>query len=181
MKLHYNSPAILSFTLVCIFVLILDNFYPVVESLFTVYPVFSPSDPLWYPRLVTHAIGHQNWSHLAGNFAFILLIGPILEEKYGSKKLLIMMLITAGLTALLNILLFNTALLGASGIAFMLILLGSFTNYKSGHIPLTFVLILVMYLGKEVFDSFNSDRVSQFAHLIGGFCGGVFGFYFNRR
>ena len=76
----------------------------------------------------------------------------------------------------LNNLLFNTGLLGASGVVFMLILLSSFTNVKSGNIPLTFILIIFLFMGKEVYTAFSQDNISQFAHILGGICGGVFGF-----
>lgn len=143
---------------------------------FTVYPEVNLTNPVWYFRLVSHVIGHGDWGHLVGNFTLILLIGPILEEKYGSKDLFLMMAVTALVTGILQIFFFQTALLGASGIVFMLILLSSFTNAKGG-IPLTFVLVVILFLGKELFASFESDQVSQFAHIIGGILGGVFGFF----
>jgi membrane associated rhomboid family serine protease len=130
---------------------------------------------VWYLQLFIHVIGHADWNHLFGNFSFILLVGPILEEKYGSRDLLLMILVTALLTGLLQVTFFQHSLMGASGIVFMLILLSSFTNAKGG-IPLTFVLVVVLFLGKEVVSSFGEDNVSQFAHIIGGVMGGIFGF-----
>jgi hypothetical protein len=35
----------------------------------------------------------------------------------------------------------------------------------------------VLYLGGEVISAFKEDDVSQFAHIIGGFCGSLFGFF----
>ena len=83
---------------------------------------------------------------------------------------------TAVVTALLHTFFFTGGLLGASGIVFMLILLGSFANIKQGHIPLTFILIVILYLGKEFIYSFSYDNISQFAHIIGGIVGSGFGF-----
>jgi membrane associated rhomboid family serine protease len=122
-------------------------------------------------------IGHSGWSHLVSNFSSILLIGPILEENYGSAALFVMIVITALITGVLNILFFATGLRGASGIVFMMILLASFTNFNKGEIPLTFILVLVIYLGREVFESFSSNNISEFAHIVGGFCGSLFGFF----
>jgi len=116
-----------------------------------------------------------------GNFAFVLLLGPILEEKYGSGSLLFMMLITAFVTGLLNVLVMNTGLLGASGIVFMMILLVSFTNIRSGEIPLTFILIVALYLTREIVNAVRQDTISQFAHIVGGICGSLFGFMRPRR
>lgn len=135
-----------------------------------------PASPVDYLRLVSHAIGHSSWSHLMGNFAIILLLGPILEEKYGSLNMLIMMLITALVTGLLNVLFLSTGLLGASGIVFMMILLVSFTNIRQGDIPLTFILVVVLYLTQEFANALRDDSVSQFAHITGGAIGSLFGF-----
>ena len=71
---------------------------------------------------------------------------------------------------------FSTGLYGASGIVFMLILLSSLSRVKSGHIPLTFILVVALFLGKEILNSLRPDGVSQFAHIVGGLCGSVFGF-----
>jgi membrane associated rhomboid family serine protease len=121
-------------------------------------------------------MGHVDWAHLMTNFAFILLLGPILEEKYGSSGLFFMMLLTALATGILNVLLMSTGLLGASGIVFMMILLVSFTNIRSGDIPLTFILVVALYLTREIIASVREDSISQFAHIVGGVCGSLFGF-----
>lgn len=147
------------------------------KGLFSVCSEMNWSNPLTYPRFVSHIFGHQGMGHFVGNFTLILLIGPILEEKYGSRDLLLMMAVTAIITSILWIVLFDgQCLLGASGIVFMLIVLSSLTNFQSGKIPLTFILVILLFLGKELLDSFGQDQVSQFGHIIGGICGGLFGF-----
>lgn len=182
MKLDYNSPVVLTFTLLSAVVLILEGvFGGVTASLFTFRSTFDFSAPLDYVRLFTYTLGHANWQHLVGNFAIILLIGPILEEKYGTADLLFMMLVTALVSSSLSILLFNTGGLGASGIVFMFIILSSFTNGRAGTIPLTFVLVALLYLGEEVISSFEDDNISQFGHILGGVIGGGFGYALTGR
>ena len=187
MRLEYNAPVILTFTLISTAVLIIHQFVADIMPIFTIYPVVELANPLWYVRLFSHVIGHGSWAHLVGNFTFILLIGPILEEKYGSRDLLFMIAVTALVTGILHLIISGlgfagepTGLLGASGIVFMLILLSSVTNSKGG-IPLTFVLIVVLFLGKEVIGSFADDNISQLAHIIGGILGGIFGFLLKGR
>jgi membrane associated rhomboid family serine protease len=178
MKIDYNSPVILSYTLVAVVVMALSTITGGVstDQFFSVQPGLSFFSAVTYFRLFSHVIGHANWVHLAGNFSLILLIGPLLEEKYGSILMFVMIFVTAIITGLLNILFFSTGLYGASGIVFMLILLSSLSKVKSGHIPLTFILVVVLFLGKEIVDSFRPDGISQFAHIAGGICGSVFGF-----
>jgi rhomboid protease GluP len=181
MRIRYNSPVILTFTIASTVILLLDGAlgHGLTPRYFIVYPDFDGS-ALSFIRLMTHVLGHKNWAHLVGNFVFILLIGPILEEKYRSGPLLLMLLITALTTGILNVLLFPTALMGASGIVFMLIILSSFTNFRAGEVPITFILIVVLFLTKELTDIFTNDDVSQFAHIIGGICGSAFGFLIIR-
>lgn len=183
MRISYNSPVVLSFTLLCTLVLLIESVFQTrffTELLFTVRPTFNFFDPFAYIRIIGHIVGHANWAHLLGNFTFILLIGPILEEKYGSKPILVMMFLTALITGLLNVLFASTSLLGASGIVFMFIVLSSITNIKKGEIPLTFILVAFLFLGKEFLNAFNNDQVSQFAHIIGGICGGFFGLNYSK-
>lgn len=176
MKIEYNAPVILTYALLATIILLVQQLFLDIMPFFTVYPEVSFSNPIWYFRLFSHALGHGNWDHLVSNFTIILLVGPILEEKYGSRDLFIMIIVTSLVIGLLQVFFFSTALLGASGIAFMLILLASYTRTQSGGIPLSFLLIVVLFLGKEIYQSFEADQVSQFAHIIGGVLGGVFGF-----
>jgi len=176
MKLKFNSPVILGFSLICVAVYVLDK-----ATMGAVMPYFtlgnvSLTHPVSLLTLFTHTIGHASVEHLMGNLTFILLLGPIVEEKYGDTRTLIMMIITAFITGILNLLFFHTGLMGASGIVFMLILLVSFTNTRSGEIPVTFILVALLFIGKEILMSLSEDQVSQFAHIIGGICGSFFGF-----
>jgi membrane associated rhomboid family serine protease len=181
MRIKYNAPTVLTYTFICVIVLVLSQtiFRGLAEYWFMVpgRGGFSAGSFRCWLTLLTHAAGHENWTHLLSNFSFILLIGPILEENYGAWALLFMILITALVTGILNVLFFRTALMGASGVVFMMILLASFTNFNKGEIPLTFILVLVLYLGRELVNAFSSNNISEFAHIAGGFCGSLFGFF----
>lgn len=181
MRISYNAPVVLTFTFLTLFVFALTHsLLPGLQSWFVTFPTFTPTNPLDYFRLFSHVMGHQNLAHFVGNFTLILLLGPILEEKYGSQHLLFLMAITAFITSVLNTLFFTTGLLGASGIVFLFILLASFTTFKSGEIPLTFLLVFVVFIGQEIFSGLQQDNVSQFAHILGGVLGSIFGFRFNK-
>lgn len=173
--IKYNSPVVLTFALIstAIFFLFDQN---TTNQLFAVGTSVDWSNPVSIFNLFSHVLGHSSMEHLLGNLTFILLLGPIIEEKYGSGRTLFMIVLTALITGLLNVTFFSTGLLGASGIVFMFILLVSFTNSSNGQIPLTFILVALLFVGKEVLNSLNPDKVSQFAHIIGGVCGSVFGF-----
>jgi membrane associated rhomboid family serine protease len=185
MKVRYNAPTVLTFAIISAVILIVSQtlLRGLNQQWFAVpgRGNFNPALVRSWFTLLSHVIGHADWNHLLSNFAFILLIGPILEEAYGSIQLLLMLLLTALVTGILNVLFFPTALMGASGIVFMMILLASFTNFSKGEIPLTFILVLVIYLGREIYNSLNFNNISEFAHIVGGFCGSLFGFFRPAR
>lgn len=175
----YNSKVVLSYFFLSLLVLFL-NFFTKGKSN---YYLFSSSrgsiwNPITYVRMFTHVLGHENWNHFRNNFLYILLIGPMIEEKYGSINLLKMILITAFVTGFINAFFGKKRILGASGIAFMMILLSSLVNIQSGKIPVTLILICIFYLVSEVVDGlFKKDGVSHVSHIIGAICGFVYGFY----
>jgi membrane associated rhomboid family serine protease len=181
MKVKYNSPVVLTFVFLCTLVLALNQllFHNLIQMWFSApgKVTFSSSSARDWIDLVTHVIGHADWNHLTANLLIILIVGPMLEDIYGSWSLLLMMFITAFITGGINALFFTNGLLGASGIVFMMILLASFTNFRKGEVPLTFILVLIFYLGNEIISSFQNDGVAHFVHIIGGLCGSVFGFF----
>ena len=176
---QYNSVVVLTFFFFSFIVLILNYFTKGKSNklLFSSYRS-SPFEPLTYIRLFTHVLGHSDWNHFKNNFLYIILIGPMIEEKYGSLNLLIMILITALSTGVINSLVSKNRVLGASDIVFMFIVLSSFVNINSGKIPVTLILILIFYVIDEIKDGlFKKDNVSHLGHLIGAICGCIYGFY----
>ena len=180
-EFDYNSVVILTYLFLSLGACFL-NFITRGTSnklLFTSYRS-SIFNPLTYVRLFTHSIGHQDLNHLIHNFLFILLVGPMIEEKYGSVNLIIMFLITSLVIGLFNTIISNYVITGASGNVYMLIVLSSFSNITEGKIPLTLILILIFYVISEIKDSLTGANKGVYhgGHLIGALCGIAFGFYF---
>ena len=136
-----------------------------------------------YLRFITHIFGHSGWSHFIGNASYLLLLGPMLEEKYGSKVLLEVMCITAIVTGLVNYIFFwNVGLCGASGVVFAFIILASFTGFNEGEIPLTFILVVVIFIGQQVYEGITvKDDISNMAHIVGGIVGAIVGYWLNKK
>jgi len=185
-RIKYNAPTILTYAFLCVAVTALTRtLLPELTADWFTVPGrdrFSPASARHWIAVVSHIAGHADWNHLFANLAIVLLVGPMLEKSHGSLPLLVMILATALVTGILNALFFPMMLLGASSVVFMLILLASFTNFSQGEIPLTFILVLAMYLGTQLFMSFGPENdIAYFAHIIGGFCGSLFGFFFPPR
>lgn len=180
-KFDYNSQVIITYLFLSIGAWLLNIITRGKSNklLFTSYRS-SPLNPFTYIRLFTHSIGHKDWSHLVSNFLYILLIGPMIEEKYGSLNLLMMLLITSLVIGLYNTIFSNYTILGASGNVYMLIVLSSFSNIAEGKIPLTLVLIFLFYITTELKEGIvhGNKKVYHDGHILGALCGIGFGFLF---
>lgn len=180
--IKFNSAVILGFTALSLVALLLGLITGGATNtlLFSTYRT-SALDPLGFVRMFTYVLGHADFQHWITNITLLLIVGPLIEEKYGSIKTLLLILITAFVTAVFNNLLFSTGLMGASGIVFAMILLSSFASYERGSIPLTLILVAVIFIGGQIFAALQPDGISQFAHIFGGIVGCAAGFFMNRK
>ena len=72
-KLSFNSPVVIGFTLICFLALVLGWITRgfTTNALFSVYRS-SLLSPLTYVRLFGHVFGHANWEHFIGNIMLLL-------------------------------------------------------------------------------------------------------------
>lgn len=183
-KISFNSPVVLTFVILC-FIATLAGELTDGRSTELVFMTYHSSlfNFMTYVRFITHIFGHSGWNHFIGNASYLLLLGPLLEEKYGWKILIDVFVFTAVITGLINYIFFpDIALCGASGVVFAFILLASFTGFKNGEIPVTFILVAFIYIGQQVYDGIMvTDNISNMAHIVGGVVGSVIGFTLNRK
>ena len=183
-KIKFNSPVVLWFAILSFIALLLNSFTNgwANSYIFSIYQT-SFTDPMQYVRLFTHVLGHGCLSHYTNNMLMFLLVGPLLEEKYGSKQLLSIILVVALATGLVHILLpGNPALLGASGIVFAFILMASVTGTKNNGIPLTMIIVAIIYIGDAIYSGITTvDNISQLTHIIGGCLGAVYGMALRKQ
>ena len=172
-KITFNSPVVLTFLFLSFAALVINEFTngAANELVFSVYHT-SFTDPMQYVRLVTHIFGYEDMTQFTSTMMIFLLVGPLLEEKYSSGKLLQVILITAIATGLVHILLSDsTSLMGASGIDFAFILMAGITGTKKG-IPLTMLLAAVLYIGTELYSGvYAVNNIAHFTHILGGCIG----------
>lgn len=184
LKITFNAPAVLGLVAIC-FVVTLIGIVTDGQATRLLFMTYHSSlkDPLTYLRFFTHIFGHSGWPHFLGNATYLLLLGPMLEEKYGSKEIIEVIAITALATSLINYIFFpNVAIYGASGVVFAFIVLASFTGFGAGEIPLTFILVVIIYIGQQVVEGITvNDNVSNMAHIVGGIVGTVLGYMLNYK
>lgn len=183
-KIKYNAPVVLTFVLLCFGVTLLGELThgSSTDLLFMTYHS-SLSNPFTYIRFFTHVLGHDGWEHFIGNSIYILLLGPMLEEKYGSKEIFEIIVITAAITGITNYIFFaDVALCGASGVVFAFIVLASFCEFREGEIPLTFILVITVFLGQQIYEGIAlQDNISHVSHILGGIVGAFVGYRLNKK
>ena len=171
LKISFNSPIILGFVILSFIVYVADNLTGGFSTrlLFSVYRS-SFIDPFTYFRFFGHVLGHANLDHFLGNIMLILVIGPMLEEKYGSANILFVILATALVTGLVHFFVFPHVYL-----------LSSFAGFREGRIPFTFIVVALLYIGQQVYQGvFVQDNISNLTHILGGIVGAVLGYIMNK-
>lgn len=184
LKLSFNAPVTLCFIALCFIATVLGvvSGGVISDMVFTTYR-FQLLNPLSWVRAISHTVGHAGWQHFFNNMMYIILLGPILEEKYGGKRIISLIVLTGiATTAVVTFVFPNVGVIGASGVVFAFIVLASFTSFEEGTIPVTFLLVFVFYIGQEVLNGvLVQDNISQAGHIMGGLAGSSVGFFTNRR
>lgn len=182
---YFDSPLVLVFAFIAIFIMILNsiamkrgqfgliNFFSAPASIYAKNCAFNFKNVVHYLRLFLHVLGHTQWTVLVRDLSFILLLGPLLEKTYGTKLLLLMFAVCAFASGVLNVCFVDSMLCGSSGIAFMMILLTAFMNIKKQTVPVSFVLLLFLYIGLSLSKSGGGN--AEIVHLAGGIFGSLFG------
>ena len=183
-KVVINAPVVIGFTAICFAATLSGLLTGGYSTRLLFQTMHTPlKNVMTWLRFFTHVFGHAGWAHFFGNAAYLLLLGPLLEEKYGPRTLAAIIAVTAFATALVSYILFwNIGICGASGVVFAFILLASFTGFKEGEIPLTFILTAVIYIGQQIFEGITvSDNISNMSHIVGGLTGAAMGYILNRK
>ncbi|MBO4358200.1 MAG: rhomboid family intramembrane serine protease [Erysipelotrichaceae bacterium] len=181
-SIYFNAPITLGFVAICVIAYGL-SYLTADLSTVMVFSTYGSSllNPMTYVRLICHVFGHNSFNHLASNMMYILLLGPMLEEKY-HDRLITVIVTTALVTGIVhNIIQPDIMLLGASGVVFAFILLASITGKENG-IPITLILAAAIWIGQEIYNGMTeADNISQITHIIGGLSGTVLGLIYKKN
>lgn len=187
-SLYFAAPVISTYALSCLVLMALCSLLPqgIANQLISWFHSpntvgFSSTEIKSYVQLVSHVIGHKNWAHLTVNLPLLLLLGVVVEQHYGSAVVLKLIFVTAVISSLTSFFVFQTALLGASGIVFLLITLCVFVRKDSHRIPIEAFLVAIFFTTQELINSVRKDEVAQFAHIIGAGVGFCYGLWFQKH
>jgi len=168
----------LKLLLVNILMFILQNMFVWVTPFFAL----DPKVVLLYPWMFfTSMFLHANFEHIFYNMFALALFGFISERTVGSKKFLIVYIISGFVAAVSSLYFYpNSVSLGASGavyglIGMMTVLRPKMVVYWGAPIPMIIfggIYIIMDILG--VFAPANPDNVAYMAHIVGFAVGMIF-------
>ena len=176
-SLQMNAP----FTLILVllsFLIHLINRYTDGAAVRVVFSVYHSSlrDPLTYVRFVFHVLGNADWKTLYVSMIPILVLGPNLEERYGTVQIFAGSMATVVLSGIIHFAAFpnGEVMMGAEGVMYMMYLLATVGGSKAGGIPLTMLLVLVAYSMMEI-QSVGAGAILRIDHIVGALCGVLMG------
>lgn len=181
----FDSPVTISFSLLSVLLFVLNclAFKGTLDVKILTSPTtsagpipFMATQISSYLRLFLYAFGSQNFVGLLSNLLFLLMLGPVMEERYGSLVIGIMMAVSVLFSGVLNTCFCETSLQGCMPIIFMMIFLNSFMSFSKKKIPVSFLVIFVFYIAREVFGKTFSEIVGLIICITGGLCGSLFAF-----
>ena len=61
-------------------------------------------------------------------------------------------------------------------------MLASFTDFREGEIPITFILVAAIFIGQQVYEGIAvQNNISNMAHIVGGIVGAIIGYVLNVK
>ncbi len=58
----------------------------------------------------------------------------------------------------------------------------SFTDFREGEIPFTFILVAAIFIGQQVYEGIAvQNNISNMTHIVGGIVGAIIGYGINVK
>ena len=185
LKFIYDAPVTLTFALVSLLLFVLDIFAlkGKLNSIWLITPTtaagqfpFAFSDFHSIIRLFVHVFASPDRYVLLCNLIFILLLGPSMEERYGSVIIGIMIFVAALFSGVLNACFCKNPVGGAEPVVFMLILLWTMMHLSRSKISASSLAVIILFICMELFSKNPNGVVGVAIVAAGGLCGSLFAF-----
>lgn len=131
---------------------------------------FAASNVTSYFRTFLYVFGGKEIASVIFNLIFILLLGPSLEEYYGSVLVAVCYFITAVFAGVLNACFCSTSLQGSSCIVMMMIFLSALMSVSKHKMPVSSVLVLALCIVNIVISEKAGGIAGIFINIVAGLC-----------
>ena len=185
LKFVYDAPVMLTFALAVLVIFVLDTF--VVKGKLAEKWLLSPtsaegslpfafSDFTSIFRLFLHVLGGRDIPFLICNLIFIRLLGPEMEERYGSVIIGIMIFVAALFSGVLNACFCKIPVSGSEPVVFMLILRCAMMHLSRSTVSASALVVIILFAVMLVLRKNPNGVVGVVITLAGGLCGSLFAF-----
>ena len=185
-KILIDSYVSIAFVAISLIILLCDLFLSKGKiAAFLASPVLAPENNInqfnvtsikSYFQMIFYVFAPSDVNVLIPNLIFIMLLGPTLEDRYGITVIGVMIFICALFSGVLNACFCKNSLTGPSCIVYMMIFLNIFFSLIKKKIPLSFVIIFVLLIVKDVLVPSENGIVGIIVNICGGLCGSLIAF-----
>ncbi|MCR5764442.1 MAG: hypothetical protein K6G09_00540 [Treponema sp.] len=183
-KFNYDAPVTLTFTLLSVLLFVIDFIFlkeRLNSSIFITPTVsgdfqFSFSSLNSYLRLFLYIFGRESTLLFFSRLVIITLLGPRMEERYGSAVIGIMILVSTFFTGVLFASCCKVSFNGSTPIVFMLILLDMLFHISKKTVSLSSALATALFIACLFINPNENGLVGILIVLAGGLCGSLFAF-----
>jgi len=162
---------------------ILQQIIPYFESIFILNSSYILSRPWMF---LTAIFLHGSLIHIFFNMFALLIFGPLIEDRIGSRRFLFVYII-GGLIANIVGVFFYPQALGASGaimamLGTLVILMPHLRVFIYGLIPIPLWMAGILWFLLDLFGSFSGTRgIGHIVHIAGLLFGLIFGLYLRNK
>ena len=185
LKFVYDAPVTLTFALLAFGIFLLDTFafkgtfsgqWLLTPTVAEGFLPFSFSDFPSIVRLFLHVFGYTDPAVLICNLIFILLLGPAMEERYGSVIIGIMIFVAALFSGVLSACFCKVPACGAEPVVFMLVLLCTMMHLSRSKVSASSLAVIALFIGMLVLRKNPNGVIGVVITAAGGLCGSLFAF-----
>lgn len=185
LKFSYDAPVSQTFVIITVAIFLLDLlvFKLKLNTSYLIAPTsaagnlpFSLKEPLSWVRLLFYIFGGTDKALLFTNLLFVILIGPTMEERYGSIIIGLMFFVSAMFTGVLNVCACKFGISGCSSVVFMLLILNALMFFTKKTVSATSITMILLFVCREFFIQNPNGIAGTLITLAGGLCGSLFAF-----
>lgn len=184
MKLNYDAPVTIIFTLLSVLLFVLDWFLlkNKLNSTILITPTcdgefqFSFKSFFSYLRLFLYVFGSGEALSFFAKLVIISLLGSAMEERYGSMVIGIMIFVATIFTGVLSACCCKLPFSGSDAVVFMLILLDMLFHISKKAISVSSALATCLFIACQFIQKNPNGTVGVLIILAGGLCGSLFAF-----
>lgn len=180
-SVSFDSPVGLVLVILLVVMAIIERLVPSIDWLF-VCPckagnsaAFDYRNVADYFRILLYPFGFSSWNQLTANLVFILLLFPKIESVFGKLFSSMLVLITVAFAGVICVCFSNSVIYGTSGIVCMLLILAIFISADKRQIPLSYILLAVIYFAREIVSIIDTNTIEVFCHFAGSLASSLVG------